>query len=107
MHEDQMGSVDPIVSEFADDEDMMDLIEWFASDLKKDISRVEQAFEEGDTENLKMITHQLKGSAGSYGFPTITQQAERLESCVRSGSSREDLERAVKEFVNMCRRVSA
>ena len=47
-----------------------------AEDLKKDITRVEKAFEDGDTEDLKTITHQLKGSAGSYGFPTITQQAD-------------------------------
>ena len=106
-HEDQTDRSDPIVSDFADDDDMIDLIEWFAADLKKDITRVERAFEDGDIEDLKTITHQLKGSAGSYGFPTITQQAERLESCVREGASREDLEREVREFVSMCRRVSA
>jgi len=105
MHEDTMDGTDPIVSDFADDEDMIDLIEWFAADLKHDITRVEQAFEDGDTEVLKTITHQLKGSAGSYGFPTITQQAGRLESCMREGASREDLEREVREFVRMCRRV--
>jgi len=96
-----------LVSEYADDEDMLDLIDWFVRDLEKDARRVERALEDGDTDLLAVIAHQLKGSAGSYGFPDLTRQADRLESCARNAPGEVGrLAHEVERLVELCSRVS-
>ena len=96
-----------VFSEYASDDDMSELIELFVKDLKSDIRRINTALSEGDLESLGVLAHQLKGSAGSYGFPQLTEQADRLESCVRAGVDPDRLEQEVRAFVDLCRRVSA
>ena len=98
---------EPLFSEYASDTDMTELIELFVQDLKSDIRRVNAALSEGDLESLGVLAHQLKGSAGSYGFPQLTEQADRLETCVRTSADPGKLEREVADFVSLCRRVSA
>ncbi|MFT5050155.1 MAG: CheY-like chemotaxis protein [Chlamydiales bacterium] len=95
-----------LLSAYADDDDMTELIELFVRDLRSDIQRINVALTEGDLESLGMLAHQLKGSAGSYGFPQLTVQADRLESCVRTGVDPERLEQEVREFVELCKRIS-
>lgn len=96
----------PLLSEYADDDDMTELIELFVRDLKSDIRRINVAMSDGDLESLGVLAHQLKGSAGSYGFPQLTVQADRLESCVRTGVDPDRLEQEVRDFVGLCKRIS-
>ena len=103
---DEDASVDEVlISEYADDEDMGELIELFVQDLRDDMRKIQVALTDGDLECLGVLAHQLKGSAGSYGFPRLTEQADRLESCVRSGVDPDRLEQEVTDFVKLCERV--
>jgi signal transduction histidine kinase/CheY-like chemotaxis protein/HPt (histidine-containing phosphotransfer) domain-containing protein len=72
-----------LVSEFADDEDMAELVERFTTGLPAVALRLEEALEANDREAIRRTAHQLKGSAGGYGFPTITAAAGRLEASAR------------------------
>jgi CheY-like chemotaxis protein/HPt (histidine-containing phosphotransfer) domain-containing protein len=94
-----------ITSLFASDEDMSELIDWFTREIEKDIERIERALERGDRGEISTIVHQLKGSAGSYGFPSVSEQAERVETCISRNEDGEHLQREVAMLIDLCNRL--
>lgn len=95
----------PIVSAFADDPDMLELVEWFVEQIPQRVRQLEESFENGTLEELGTLAHQLKGAGGSYGFPQITESARRLEQQSRE-SDVEEIRRGLDELVDLCNRVS-
>lgn len=98
-------SAAPLFSEMAGDEDMRELVEFFVEELQDRIQSLESAFGSNDADQLKTLAHQLKGAAGGYGFPSISECAATLESGV-SGASGDisGLKAEVDALVNLCRR---
>jgi CheY-like chemotaxis protein len=90
-----------ILSDLAEDEDMIDLIERFVAGLPSQAKRLDDAHTANDRETVRRLAHQLKGAAGGYGFPTITAAAAVLEERAREGSS---LAQAVADVTDLCRR---
>lgn len=100
-------SSQPIVSEMANDADMLELIEMFVEDLPKRAAALEQALRAGELAALTRIAHQLKGAAGGYGFPTITEAAAELEQCAKTSSDLARLELEVRRVADLCARARA
>lgn len=73
------GHGPPLRSEFADDPDMREIVEFFVNDLSERISAIRAAFDTDDRMRLRTLTHQLKGAAGGYGFPSIGFAAATVE----------------------------
>ena len=69
----------PLISEVADDEEMAPLVEQFVASLPARATALLEATFAGDLTRLARLAHQLKGAAGGYGFPTITDAAALLE----------------------------
>lgn len=86
----------PIYSEFGADPDLGMLVELFVDEMPDRVRGLRTAFEDRDWGLLRRLAHQLKGSAGSYGFGQITPFAATLEQAVSSGES----ERAIGEQVD-------
>lgn len=71
---------DPIPSELVqEDESFAGLVQEFIAGLHVRIAEIGRAVEAQDYVNLRSLAHQLKGSAGGFGYPSITEQAARLE----------------------------
>jgi HPt (histidine-containing phosphotransfer) domain-containing protein len=71
----------PIQSIYWQDQEMQPLILTFLKRLADRISELDAAqkqSEQLDTQAIKSLCLRLKGSAGSYGFPQITQVASKL-----------------------------
>ena len=96
----QAGAGD-VVSEFANDEEMAELVERFTAALPAVARRLEEALAADDREAIRRTAHQLKGSAGGYGFPTLTAAAGRLEARAREG---EAPGAALADVTDLCRR---
>ncbi len=96
-----------IVSTFADDPEMADLVELFTGELPKRIESIESAFEAQSWDSLRTIAHQLKGSAPSYGFESIGQAAGKVEHGVVAGPDAESLRGDVEALLSLCRRAAA
>lgn len=64
--------------------DLRDLVEEFVSELPRRLSELRQAFERLDWSRLISLAHQLKGAAGSYGYPDISAVAAAMESAFRT-----------------------
>ena len=98
---------EPIISAFADDPEMADLVELFTEELPKRIESIESAFESQSWDSLRTIAHQLKGAAPSYGFDSIGQAAGTVEHGVKDGSDAESLRGDVEALLSLCRRAAA
>ena len=100
-------SVEPILSEFTDDNEMLELIQSFVDEMPDRISELEAAWRSADAETLERVAHQLKGASAGYGFAILGEAAAELEASVKSIDS--DLEAAANEFhqlVNICGRAT-
>ncbi|MFO0741824.1 MAG: ATP-binding protein [Labilithrix sp.] len=95
----------PIFSEFADDEEMTELVENFVGGLKESIERAQVALASNDMAVLQRVAHQLKGAAGGYGFMCITDAAAVLEHAVKQKEP--GVEDKLAEVVDLCGRARA
>jgi signal transduction histidine kinase/CheY-like chemotaxis protein len=96
-----------LVSTFGDDADMMEIVRQFVHDLPARSSAILRATQALDMEALARLAHQLKGSAGGYGFPGITEAAAEVEQALAPGVEHAVLEARTEALANLCRRARA
>jgi HPt (histidine-containing phosphotransfer) domain-containing protein len=100
----------PLLSEFANDPEMAELIESFTCELPERVRAILAAAREGRVSDLKRLSHQLKGAAGGYGFPTLGEAAGRVEDGLRAASDPTAALNAiaadVRTLVELCTRAS-
>lgn len=97
----------PIVSSLAGDPDLQQLLDDFVRNLPQKASALMTVLAEGDLATLQRLAHQLKGSAGGYGFPIITDAARCLELTARTTQDLEALSEQVRELAELCRRATS
>jgi len=99
------GEQTPLISQLAGDADMLDLIEYFVTELEDRCRSLEQAMQNGDADEIRVLTHQLKGAAGGYGFPAITEVAGEIEATLLAGECEMSrLSGKVEALIDLCRR---
>jgi PAS domain S-box-containing protein len=82
LHDD---TPDLLVSELADDPDLAELAIGFADLLPSRVEAIVAQIEADDAASAARLTHQLKGAAGSYGYPLISEIARQLEQALIDG----------------------
>jgi HPt (histidine-containing phosphotransfer) domain-containing protein len=103
----------PILSDFASDPDMRDLVEMFVMEMPQKVTVMESAMAESRWDILRRMAHQMKGAAGGYGFAVVSESAGHLEHQLLRTSAPADeqaiqaVRRQVDELVDLCRRVSS
>jgi HPt (histidine-containing phosphotransfer) domain-containing protein len=90
-------------SEFASDPEMRDIVTLFIDDLPRRAESLRSALLAGDRARLRMLAHQLRGSAGGYGFPALGNAAANVEILILSGAGDERIGGAVERLVHRCR----
>ncbi len=60
-----------------------ELIEYFLGELPDRVQAIATAVSSNDIDELKRITHQLKGAAPGFGFPAIGSAAGEIEGQIR------------------------
>lgn len=101
------GDTGELVSDIADDADMVELVEMFVDELPEKVANMTKSLEDQDFDTLSRLAHQLKGSGGGYGFPTITEAAKILENNAKGGQDIEALAAQIKELASLCNRARA
>ena len=71
-----------IRSQFADDAEMLQLVQEFVGELPHRIEELNDAWREADAESLKRLAHRLKGASAGYGFAVLGEAAARLEATI-------------------------
>lgn len=64
------------------------IIEQFIQGLAHTLRELESAKSSEDWHYLEDLSHQLKGSGGSFGYPSISDAARQLESLLKKGDYR-------------------
>jgi signal transduction histidine kinase/CheY-like chemotaxis protein len=96
-----------LMSTLADDADMTEIIREFVRDLPERSSAILRASQASDVEALTRLAHQLKGAAGGYGFPGITEAAAEVERALVGGLDRLTIASRAEALANLCRRARA
>ncbi|MCB0405143.1 MAG: response regulator [Bdellovibrionales bacterium] len=95
----------PLYSEYADDPRVKPIIHGFVKRLPLRVSSLRKALSSKDWQELASVAHQIKGAAGGYGFPQLTEIARSIEEQARlAPDSPERIEPLVAEFAKQCAR---
>jgi len=95
---------DVLRSQFADRPVIARLLPQFVGHLEERVRMMEESLRDTQLEELRRLAHQLKGSAGSYGYPSLFALAKVLEDEARLG--RVDLAATTMQRVaSLCRAV--
>lgn len=100
----------PVISSFADDPDMQDLVVLFVDEMPARMEDIRGAFDERDMTSLTRISHQLKGAAPGYGFDAVGSVAADLERTLHQVSDLSDdlerIEEGVSRLLSICGRIA-
>jgi HPt (histidine-containing phosphotransfer) domain-containing protein len=94
-------------SSLGDDPDLAEIVELFVEEMPCRVSELQLRYGDADWAGLGRLAHQLKGSAGSYGFEQITPLASRLELACRAASDTRAITDALDDLISMCQRLRA
>lgn len=95
-----------LVSTFATDPDMQELVGVFIEELGSHIDKIQSALSSGQLDEVRSIAHQLKGAGGGYGFMPITEAALTLETAVKTQANLAAITKAMDELVDLCKRAA-
>jgi len=95
---------EPLLSDFADDPDMAELILEFVGNLPTRLEAIRQSLDASDLGALSTLAHQLKGAAGGYGFPTLSECARQLELAAKTAEDLASLSEQVQDLAAQCGR---
>lgn len=94
-----------LVSELSEDAGMANLIELYVAEMPERITAIQKALENQELDALASQAHQLKGSAGGYGFPTISEAARVVEMGAKGGEVIDILADQTKALIDLCHKV--
>ena len=95
----------PIRSTMGDDPSVQVLLNRFIARLPERIKAMRTFMDEADMEKLRQTVHQLKGAAGGYGYPQLTEQATRAEQKLASGDVIEAVRGEIESLIALVRSV--
>ncbi len=95
---------EPFYSTLADDPDMAELIAMFVDELPQRVAAADELASRSDWESLRRLAHQLKGAAGSYGFPMLTDTSSALERACRIDPQEAEIRKALEDLAADCAR---
>jgi HPt (histidine-containing phosphotransfer) domain-containing protein len=95
------------VSELDADPEMRDLLDEYVVSLREQAALVEAAVARNDWPTVARMAHQIKGAAGGYGFPSISDAAAAAEQAAKSPGKTGSAIEATDALLALCRRATA
>jgi len=92
-----------LISELLDDPEMLPLVQSFLVLLGERIALIERMCGFEQRADLTSLAHQLKGAAGGYGYPSITEAARTVERFASAGGTQREVDAAVAALAATCR----
>ena len=93
----------PVRTTLLSDDAKAELTAGFVGELPNRVARIETALHHGDIPTVVRLAHQLKGSAGAYGFLPVARAAQLVEQQAAAQSDLEQLLPTVAELMNLCK----
>ena len=83
------------------------LVDAFRGELPARAELIDKAFQQRNRTLLFELTHQVKGTAGVYGFDSISDTARTICDRLRADDELEELQAAVSDLVALCRQAGS
>jgi HPt (histidine-containing phosphotransfer) domain-containing protein len=90
--------------EMANDPDFIFLVEQFVGRLPEMITDAETMLANDDWDGLMKLMHNLKGNAGGFGFPGLTDRAGNIHALLRENNT-VDIPALLGQLVEYCRQI--
>jgi len=94
-----------VYSHLAADPDLGELVDIFVQEMPDRIDALDAQAKSRDWSQLAETAHQIKGTAGCYGFEEITPCAARLEAAAREAEQEPQILAVLDELLSLCRRI--
>ena len=95
---------EPLRSLYADDDLIADILPAFVTNLPKYLDSLKVAVEGSDLVAAARTCHDLKGTAGGYGYPQIGALAEELEKEIKGSQHIATIARLLQDLTRLCYR---
>ena len=96
-----IGEVKPIVSKLMEKPKYKPLIEKYIKGVPDAIQEILDGRASGDTDALHAITHKLKGTGATYGYPDITDTAMEAMNILREDGTLADAAASIRALLNV------
>ena len=83
------------------------LVDAFRGEMPTRAERIDKAFQQRNRTLLFELAHQLKGSAGLYGFDNMSETARTICDRLRADDELEELQAAAYELIDLCRQAAS
>jgi len=101
----------PLRSTLASDPDMHELIQLYIQDLPTRLEGIRSAMSTGNLNEVRRLSHQLRGASAGFGFAPIGLVAAEVEETIKAIHEQADAMDRVRPLVEkldaLCRRVAA
>ena len=98
-------SVDDLIySPLARDADLAEIVDEFVREIPVRLDAMQHSWACRDWQALGRAVHQLKGAAGSYGFPVLSESLKTLHRDVLKQDP-ETVATGLNELLQLCRRL--
>ncbi len=97
----------PMASRLAASAAFEQLLHEFVDDLPARVAAMETDLRAADLARLAGRAHQLKGTAGSYGLPSLSEAAGALEAVITAERPATEIAARVARLSDLCRRIAA
>lgn len=77
-----------------------DLQQQFLQGLALTKQQLEQAYQANDRPELQRLSHKLKGSAGSFGFPQLSDAADQLQRAILQQQTEAQLHAGFRQLLH-------
>ena len=81
-----------------------DLVVFFLAELERRVPAMEKAWDETDLDELRRQANELRGTAGSCGYPRITTAAGAVEEALAREADVSHVREQMEDLLLLCRR---
>ncbi|WP_455222538.1 ATP-binding protein [Kaarinaea lacus] len=94
-----------VSEEIANDPEFRLLVQQFVDSLPGQVSGITDAVEKQDWERAALLSHNLKGVGGNYGYPEISDIAQRINSTIKN-QAYNDVSPLLAELGTACQQIA-
>ncbi|MCG8614403.1 MAG: response regulator [Pseudomonadales bacterium] len=84
-----------------EDAEFRAIVTEFIRNLPSRLDTIKQAFAESNWDEVRQVAHQIKGIAGSMGYPLITEKAKLLDMAIKNNES-ESYRKLMDDVISEC-----
>jgi PAS domain S-box-containing protein len=94
-----------IKSSLTDDPRMLEISPEFVGRLPGTVRKMLELLEHRDLLGLQQVVHELLGTAGGYGFASVSLPARKVHQSIRAGAALEPIAAEINSLIEVIRRI--